>query len=55
MIKYETYEEPLSKSVFTKREMRKVYKELADKKEYPDFTCWLMDMLKSGVFVKVHK
>ena len=45
-----TYEEPLKNRTFTIEQIQEVYRDLADKKEYPDFECWLADMLKSGVF-----
>ena len=53
MQKYITYEEPLKGRSFTESQMYEVYRDLADKKEYPDFTVWLTDMLKSGVFEKL--
>lgn len=53
MQKYITYEEPLKGRIFTESQMKEVYRDLADKKEYPDFTTWLIDMLKSGVFEKL--
>lgn len=53
MQKYITYEEPLKGRVFTESQMHEVYRDLADKKEYPDFTDWLIDMLRSGVFEKL--
>ena len=49
-MKYITYEEPLKGKCFTKKQMHEVYRDLVDKAEYPDFECWKMDMLKSGVF-----
>ena len=49
---YITYEEPLKGKCFTEKQMQEVYKDLADKAEYPDFECWFTDMLKSGVFEK---
>lgn len=49
---YITYEEPLQNRTFTAKQMHEVYRDLADKKEYPDFDTWLHDMLKSGVFEK---
>lgn len=33
--------------------MQKVYRDLADKSEYPDFECWFNDMIHSGVFEEV--
>ena len=42
--RYISYEEPLI------NQLHEVYRDLADKKEYPDFDCWFTDMLKSGVF-----
>lgn len=51
-MKYTTYEEPLKGKIFTEKQMYEVYKDLADKEEYPDFECWKTDMLKSGVFEK---
>ena len=50
MPKYITYEEPLQGRTFTARQMKEVYRDLADRTEYPDYECWLADMLKSGVF-----
>ena len=53
MKKYMTYEEPLQGRIFTEKQMYEVYRDMADKKEYPDFECWFTDMLKSGVFEEV--
>ena len=47
---YTTYEEPLKGQLFTEKQLRKVYKDMADKTEYPSFDIWFHDMLKSGVF-----
>lgn len=52
-MKYITYEEPLKGKTFTENQMHEVYRDMADKKEYPDFECWKTDMLKSGVFKEV--
>ena len=52
---YITYEEPLKGKCFTEKQMHEVYKDLADKEEYPDFECWFTDMLKSGVFEKIEE
>lgn len=49
---YITYEEPFKGKCFTEKGMRKVYRDMADKAEYPDFECWKIDMLKSGIFEK---
>ena len=48
--RYISYEEPINGRSFTYRQMQEVYRDLADKHEYPDFGCWFTDMLKSGVF-----
>ena len=53
MPKYITYEEPFEGRMFTEEQMHEVYRDLADKTEYPDYKCWKADMLKSGVFQKV--
>ena len=53
MKKYTTYEEPLQGKIFADKQMYEVYRDLADKKEYPDFECWFTDMLRSGVFEEV--
>lgn len=50
---YVTYEEPLKDRVFTYEQMKEVYRDLADKKEYPSFEIWLADMVKSGVFEEI--
>ena len=52
-MKYITYEEPLKGKTFTEKQMHEVYRDLADKAEYPDFECWKTDMVKSGVFEEV--
>lgn len=52
-MKYITYEEPLKGKTFTENQMHEVYRDLADKTEYPDFECWKTDMVKSGVFEEV--
>lgn len=52
-IVYITYEDPLKGKTFTEKQMHEVYRDLADKTEYPDFECWKTDMLKSGVFQRV--
>lgn len=51
--KFATYEEPLKGRTFTENQMKEVYRDLADKEEYPDFIVWFADMLKSGVFEEV--
>lgn len=53
MKKYIAYEEPVKNRCFTEKQVYEVYRDLADKKEYPDFSCWLADMLKSGKFAEV--
>ena len=53
--KYITYEPPLADRSFTVAQMREVYRDLAGKTEYPDFSVWFMDMIKSGVFEEVKK
>lgn len=50
---YITYEEPLKGKCFTEKQMHEVYRDLADKTEYPTFDIWFSDMLKSGVFERV--
>ena len=50
MKRYISYEEPFNERIFTTSQMREVYRDIVDKKEYADFTSWLYDMEKSGVF-----
>ncbi len=52
---YTTYEEPLKGRTFTEKQMYEVYRDMADKNEYPDFECWFSDMLKSGVFEEMEE
>lgn len=55
MIKfYVTYEEPLNGRCFTEKQMKEVYRDLANKIEYPSFDIWFTDMIKSGVFERVN-
>ena len=51
--KYITYEEALKGRTFTEQQMKEVYRDLADKKEYPVFSIWFLDMIRSGVFDEV--
>lgn len=53
MKKYITYEEPLQGRIFTEKQMYEVYRDMADKVEYPSFDIWLADMLKSGIFTEL--
>ena len=53
MKKYITYEEPLQSRTFTEQQIHEVYRDLADKKEYPVFSIWFLDMIRSGVFEAV--
>lgn len=50
MKRYTTYEEPFAGRTFTKDQMKEIYRDMVHKEEYPDFECWLADMLKIGVF-----
>lgn len=50
---YVTYEEPLNGRCFTEKQMKEVYRDMADKTEYPSFDIWFTNMIKSGVFERV--
>lgn len=50
---YVTYEEPLKGRCFTEKQMYEVYRDMANKTEYPSFDIWFTDMIKSGVFERV--
>jgi len=50
MKKYITYEEPFFGRTFSEKQIQEVYRDLADKSEYPSFEVWLIDMLRSGIF-----
>ena len=52
MKRYIAFIAPIKGRTFTEKQLYEVYRDLADKAEYPDFECWKMDMLKSGVFEK---
>ena len=51
---YITYEQPLSGQVFTHKQIHEVYRDMADRIEYPSFDAWMADMLKSGVFETIN-
>ena len=51
---YITYEEPLKGRCFTEKQMHEVYRDMANKTEYPSFDIWFTDMIKSGVFERVN-
>lgn len=46
---YITYEEPFVNRKFNSNQIKEVYRDMADKAEYPSFDIWLADMLKSGI------
>ncbi|MFR2215380.1 MAG: hypothetical protein ACLS61_17015 [Ruminococcus sp.] len=46
--RYISYEEPLKGRSFTINQLHEVYRDLADKKEYPDFDCWLYRYVEIG-------
>ena len=48
--KYISYEDPINGRSFTYEQMQEVYRDLANKEEYPDFDCWFTDLLKGVVF-----
>ena len=50
MKKYITYEEPLNGRIFTFAQMHEIYRDMANRGEYPDFYIWFTDMINSGVF-----
>ena len=50
---YITYEEPFNGRCFTEKQMHEVYRDMANKTEYPSFDIWFTDMIKSGVFERV--
>ena len=52
-ITYIAYEEPLKYRTFTEKQMHEVYRDLADKKEYPDFDAWIIAVLRTGIFMEV--
>lgn len=45
---YVTYEDEF-KGQYTEKEMLELYA-LVDKQEYPEYSCWITDMIRSGVF-----
>lgn len=51
-MKYVTYEEPFKGKSFSKEDLMKLYEEIVNKTEYPDFECWFDDMIRSGVLEK---
>ena len=50
MKRYITYEAPFEGRTFTEKQMQEVYRDFADKEEYPTFDIWLIDMVRSAVF-----
>lgn len=51
--RFVTYEEPFAGRIFTASQMHEVYRDLINKAEYPDFSIWFMDMLKTHIFEEV--
>lgn len=51
-LQYRCYEEGYV-GEYTEKELIDLYKRVVDKKEYPDFKCWIADMLKLSIFVTV--
>lgn len=46
---YVTYEEEFE-GEYTEGELLELYAKLIDKQEYPEYSCWITDMIRSGVF-----
>lgn len=53
MKKYMSYEAPYKGEEFDEVQMREVYRDMADKEEYPTFDIWFEDMLKMGIFTEI--
>lgn len=49
---YSCYEPEIS-GFYTEKEMKKLYEKAVNKDEYPDYTGWKWDMLRSGIFAKI--
>lgn len=41
--------------VWSEKKLRKYYAREIDKAEYPDFDCWMWDMLRSGLVTEIIK
>ena len=57
MKKYITYEEPLQGKIFTEKQMYEVYRDMADKTEYPSYTCWFIkcqDRMYKKYYIKMY-
>lgn len=52
MKKYVTYEDEF-KGEYTEEEMLELYTRIVNKKEYPDYSIWILDMIRSGVFYEI--
>ena len=50
---YSCYEPEIS-GFYTEKEMKKLYEKAVNKDEYPDYTGWKWDMLRSGIFAKIN-
>lgn len=50
MKRYITYKAPFVGRTFTEKQMHEVYRDLADKAEYPSFDIWLTEMMRSSIF-----
>lgn len=47
---YNCYE-PDCEGAFTEDDLKEIYKNTVDKKEYADFEDWMIDMLRTGILV----
>lgn len=48
----------LQNRAFTENQLKELYRDLTgqgtvDRAEYPDFDCWLYDMLRAGLFTVI--
>lgn len=53
MKKYIALIAPIKGRTFTEKQMYEVYRDLADKTKYSNYSSWLIDMLRSGSFIEV--
>lgn len=53
MKRYRAFIAPIKGRTFTEKQMYEVYRDLADKTKYSNYSSWLIDMLRTGSFIEV--
>lgn len=53
MDEYKSVDLDDQETTYTDQELFGIYRSRVDREEYPTYSCWLWDMVRSGILVKI--